>query len=675
MKVSMRFMMIWIFMKKTLLAVLIISAITPTLAQDIIFEDPLDLGTLGYDNSEQSYAAAVSADGRVVVGNSENGSDDGYGYGNYHAFRHNEGDSQMTDLGTLRADNTGTSLTIAISADGRVVVGSADSDFGYGYRAFRHNEGDSQMTDLGTLRADNTGTSSANAVSADGRVVVGQADSDSGYGYRAFRHNEGDSQMTALGTLRADNSGWSSAYAVSADGRVVVGAADNDSGDGNFHAFRHNEGDSQMTDLGTLRADNSGWSSADAVSADGRVVVGEADNDAGNYHAFRHNEGDSQITGLGTLRADNSGTSLANGVSADGRVVVGAADNDFGYRAFRHNEGDSQITDLGTLRADNSGFSLARAVSADGRVVVGEADNDAGNYHAFRHNEGDSQMTDLGTLRADNSGRSASTAVSADGRVVVGEADNDAGNLRAVVWKVTTPELPEPPTEPVPPTPPIIIIVDKDNTHQAMANTAGNAQQVLSLYQGALDSLADARCQIGQRNYCVGAFTQLNTAQSSNYRMATGLFGSVRLPDEHWTVGASFNLAHNTELVDGYDTRGDHKPGLGLFTRYQTNRDNSGLSIDASGVFIQQDMTIQRDVLANTEAGKGDATIKGYQARLTATYGIPLNDRTQIAPLVAIKYQDIYRTGYTENSQVAKHSNERQQIGKYVFRHGRTGFA
>ncbi|WP_411703898.1 autotransporter domain-containing protein [Edaphovirga cremea] len=363
------------------------------------------------------------------------------------------------------------------------------------------------------------------------------------------------------------------------------------------------------------------------------------------------------MTDLGTLRADNTGTSSANAVSADGRVVVGQADSDsgYGYRAFRHNEGDSQMTALGTLRADNSGWSSAYAVSADGRVVVGAADNDSGdgNFHAFRHNEGDSQMTDLGTLRADNSGRSASTAVSADGRVVVGEADNDAGNLRAVVWKVTTPELPEPPTEPVPPTPPIIIIVDKDNTHQAMANTAGNAQQVLSLYQGALDSLADARCQIGQRNYCVGAFTQLNTAQSSNYRMATGLFGSVRLPDEHWTVGASFNLAHNTELVDGYDTRGDHKPGLGLFTRYQTNRDNSGLSIDASGVFIQQDMTIQRDVLANTEAGKGDATIKGYQARLTATYGIPLNDRTQIAPLVAIKYQDIYRTGYTENSHAA----------------------
>ncbi|WP_437184069.1 autotransporter domain-containing protein [Yersinia massiliensis] len=351
---------------------------------------------------------------------------------------------------------------------------------------------------------------------------------------------------------------------------------------------------------------------------------------------------------MGTLRADNSGNSDAYAVSADGRVVVGRAENDAGeYHAFRYNEGDSQMTGLGTLRADNSGYSDANAVSADGRVVVGAATNDAGEYNAFRHNEGDSQMTGLGTLRADNSGYSDAHAVSADGRVVVGTAENDAGVIHGVLWKVKTPELPEPPPEPIPP--PIIIIVDKDNTHKAMADTAGKAQQVLSLYQGALDTLADARCQIGQSNYCVGAFTQLNTAQSSNDRMATGLFGSVRLPDERWTMGTSFNLAHNTKLVDGYDTRGDHKPDFGIFTRYQTHRDSSGLSIDASGAFIQQDMIIQRDILANTEAGKGDATIKGYQARLAATYGVALNDRTQIAPLVAIKYQHVYRTGYTEN--------------------------
>ncbi|GKX51792.1 autotransporter domain-containing protein [Budvicia aquatica] len=635
-------------MEKTLFAVLTIGTITPTFAQDSIFEAPLDLGTLWADNSGYSYAYGVSADGRVVVGLAD------YDAGMYRAFRHNKGDSQMTDLGTLKTDNAGNSLARAVSADGRVVVGEADNDDGESH-AFRHNEGDSQMTDLGTFRVNNTGYSYANGVSADGRVVVGQADNNAAE-RRAFRHNEGDSQITDLGTLRANNTGGSYSAAISSDGRVVVGTAETDTLN-ESHAFRHNEGDSKMTDLGTLKTDNAGSSYARAVSADGRVVVGSADSDDGDSRVFRHNKGDSQMTDLGTLRADNTGDSFSTAVSADGRVVIGQANNDAGdIHAFRHNEGDSQMTDLGTLRADNAGMSYSSALSADGLVVVGSADNDAGENHAFWHNEGDDQITDLGTLRVDNTGYSFANKVSEDGRVVVGSAENDAGVTHAVVWKIkplpvppTPPTPPTPPVPPAPPVPPIITIVDRDNTHQAMANTAGNAQKVLSLYQGALSTLADARCQIGQGNYCVGAFTQLNTAQSSNNRMATGLFGLVRLPDEQWTIGASFNLAHNTELVDGYETRGDHQPGLGLFTRYQTNGDNSGLSLDASGAFLQQDMTIQRGVLANTEAGKGEATIKGYQARLAATYGIALSDRTQIAPLVAIKYQHVYRTGYTEN--------------------------
>ena len=288
--------------------------------------------------------------------------------------------------------------------------------------------------DLGTLKADNSGSSYASAVSADGRVVVGYAESDLGSS-QAFRHNEGDIKMTNLGTLKADNSGSSAANAVSADGRVVVGYADTDLG--YYQAFRHNEGDIKMTNLGTLKADNSGNSAAYDVSADGRVVVGHAETDLGYYQAFRHNEGDIKMTNLGTLKADNSGSSVAKAVSADGRVVVGNAQADLGSpQAFRHNEGDIKMTNLGTLKADNSGSSYAFAVSADGRVVVGHAQTDLGSTQAFRHNEGDIKMTNLGTLKADNSGSSVAFAVSADGRVVVGYAETDLGNARrAVIWK------------------------------------------------------------------------------------------------------------------------------------------------------------------------------------------------------------------------------------------------
>ncbi|EMC3882565.1 hypothetical protein VDN24_005075, partial [Escherichia coli] len=79
-----------------------------------------------------------------------------------------------TDLGTLHPGNGGISVAMGVSADGKVVVGTARSS-----NAFVWREGDTRMTDLGTLKADNSGYSSAWGVSADGKVVVGYADTDS----------------------------------------------------------------------------------------------------------------------------------------------------------------------------------------------------------------------------------------------------------------------------------------------------------------------------------------------------------------------------------------------------------------------------------------------------------------------------------------------------------------
>ncbi|WP_244584598.1 hypothetical protein, partial [Escherichia coli] len=60
----------------------------------------------------------------------------------------------MTGLGTLKADNSGNSFARGVSADGTVVVGESSTDEG-DYNAFVWREGDTKMTGLGTLKADN----------------------------------------------------------------------------------------------------------------------------------------------------------------------------------------------------------------------------------------------------------------------------------------------------------------------------------------------------------------------------------------------------------------------------------------------------------------------------------------------------------------------------------------
>ena len=613
---------------------------------------------LGFaDSYEPQY---LSADGKMAAVTVDSNS------GDERAYFWNEGEMKLTDIGTLRSDKSGSAYVGAISADGKVVAGTAAYDGGgFNRHAFVWLETDGKMIDLGTLKKDNSGDSEVLDLSADGSVAIGVSDThfNGAWGdsiQQAFIWHKGDAKMFGLGTLKADNSGKSRAVAVSLDGTVIVGGADTDSAFS--QAFIWYEGDTKMTGLGTLKADNYGFSCATALSADGSVVAGVSDtnfvNDWGSdQQAFIWNKGDAKMTGLGTLKADNSGYSRVIGLSADGMVVAGVAQTDFisdgrnNEQAFIWHKGDAKMTGLGTLKADNSGTSIAEAMSADGRVIVGLADTDfVKSRQAFIWREGDAKITGLGTLRADDSGSSRAGSVSADGTVVLGAAETDSHETHGVIWKIKYLSPPEPPVNPEPPTVrPEIVIVDRDNSHIAMMDTANRGFKVLALYQSALSSLANARCQMGESNYCVGAFSQLDSAQD-NSRVSTGLFGALKLPANNWTLGAAINFANQTRLIDNYDTRGSSKPGLGVFTRYQDNVDGSGLNIDISAAYIQQDITIARDKLSHTEAGKGESVVKGYQVGMSAVYAVNVNESTQLLPLAAITHHRVIRDGYSETS-------------------------
>jgi probable HAF family extracellular repeat protein len=216
--------------------------------------------------------------------------------------------------------------------------------------------------------------------------------------------------MTELGTFGGN---YSYARSVSADGSVVVGQANNLSGEG--RAFRWTGG--VMSDLGTLGGN---YSYALATSADGSVVVGQANILNGEGRAFRWTGG--VMSDLGTFGGNNSS---ARAVSSDGAVVVGQASilNGEG-RAFRWTGG--VMTDLGTLGGN---YSYALATSADGSVVVGDSNDISNQGRAFRWTSG--VMSDLGTL---GGSYSSVRSVSANGYVVVGNSSNVSNQGRAFRW-------------------------------------------------------------------------------------------------------------------------------------------------------------------------------------------------------------------------------------------------
>ena len=371
------------------------------------------------------------------------------------------------------------------------------------------------ITDLGTLKSDNSSHSDANAISADGSVVAGLAQSDSDFFSRAsVWSGSGWSNKTDLGTLKNDNSGFSTAQAVSRDGSVVAGQAERDIGEPHA-AIWSGSGWSTKTDLGTLRSDNSGRSEVRAVSDDASVVVGNAqhDNDPYSEHAtVWSGSGWSTKTDLGTLRSDNSGESTARAVSRDGSVVVGGSSGPTGDHAtVWSGSGWSTKTDLGTLKADNSGGSEAYAVSGDGLLVAGRAATDNGETHATvwsGNNWG--TKTDLGTLKADNSGGSAAWAVSSDGNFAVGFSFNDEDDTRAVVWNLRNLNNARP--------------TDTANTRASLSPLSADTASLLAQRARAAENLLGG-CRADGGKFCYSAGYRRDIGHGASSRGADFAFG------------------------------------------------------------------------------------------------------------------------------------------------------
>lgn len=217
---------------------------------------------------------------------------------------------------------------------------------------------------------------------------------------------------------------YSEANAVSADGTVVVGASRSAGGTEAF-AWR---GSSGPTGLGDL-AGGSFFSRALGVSANGRVVVGESASANGN-EAFVWSRVPG-MTGIGDLDGGDF-ASTASGASRGGSVVVGTGLPDEGVEhAFRWTPAEGLVR----LTEDESVFlSDASGVSADGSGVVGQALIDS-TFEAYRWTAAEG-IRGIGELPG-GSVYSAALAVSMDGSVVVGESSSDLGN-EAFLWTSRT---------------------------------------------------------------------------------------------------------------------------------------------------------------------------------------------------------------------------------------------
>lgn len=196
-------------------------------------------------------------------------------------------------------------------------------------------------------------------------------------------------QFQPLGFLQPNNAGPVIAYGMSANGGVVVGQANSTSG---FQAFRWTAA-TGMVGLGAFP--NPGGfplSGARACSADGSVIVGASDmpnslNEDGAPFRWTQQTG---LVFLGNLGGSNGG--VARAVSSDGSVVVGYSSKsgppNYDLEAFRWTAGSGMVG-MGDLDGGVHN-SQASAVSGDGSIAIGLASTSASPYNrSFKWTQAD----------------------------------------------------------------------------------------------------------------------------------------------------------------------------------------------------------------------------------------------------------------------------------------------
>jgi probable HAF family extracellular repeat protein len=282
---------------------------------------PTGVVNLGFASgfADSNFATAVNSNGTAVAG-----------YGNSNtALQGFEWTAAggMAGLGFAPGDTN--NAAGGVNSDGSVVVGVRESDASNFAQAFRWTAA-AGMVALGTLPGDST--SVANAVNADGSVVVGESDGSGSLVTQAFRWTAATG-MVGLGALPGGLA--STALGVSADGSTVVGSNEVP---GSLQAFRWTAAGG-MVGLGVVVQDltRDVDSIARAANADGSVVVGTSYGPNGSFDtagsvAFRWTAAagiqniEALLRNAGVINGSIALVS-ANAVSADGTIIAGDAEN------------------------------------------------------------------------------------------------------------------------------------------------------------------------------------------------------------------------------------------------------------------------------------------------------------------------------------------------------------
>lgn len=253
-------------------------------------------------------------------------------------------------LASSQVFNTGDYATMNDVSDTGVAVGNVMN-----VQHVMWNEGTGLVT-IGEVTGDEQ-ISGTTSISKDAKYVSGtMVNPDTGKSEMA-RYNTTTGTWTYLGTLNPAGDG-SSAWGITSDGSAIVGLGFVSGWEAHAMKWTQSGG---LVDIGSTVSGAS--SRANAISDDGKVVVGWQDDDYGdrfavywkdNVQAFIKDNNNNVITGEGQAATPDGSTIVGTSEEEEGAFIWNVVD---GYKSIKH--------------PDPMYIGGASGVSDDGKTVIG----------------------------------------------------------------------------------------------------------------------------------------------------------------------------------------------------------------------------------------------------------------------------------------------------------------
>ncbi|MGL4823758.1 MAG: autotransporter domain-containing protein [Plesiomonas shigelloides] len=540
----------------------------------------------------------------------------------------------------------GMSNAQGVSSDGRYIVGYVMPENSSLMQGVLWTDA-SKLTYLTPLAAGSDYY--ANGISADGSIIVGTA-SDKNNNEHAVYWDRVANTIHDLGSFSHSSSQYSNAIAANRDGSVIVGSSTNFAGVTQGFRWTTQAGMVELQSLG-------GTSQATGVSDTGRII---------GYSTNAKNEGravywdKNKIRDLGTLRADNSGSSSAQAISATGKVIVGAADDDIQRTGFiwKEDAGMYSVNEwlkYAHVQANSMSVKSVNAISADSETIAGQLTNGHG-YVAHLI-----ELKDPADVNP--------SSPKPDPELPTPEQPKpEQPKPEQPKPEQPKPEQPKPEQPKPEPEHPSDHHVVKPGYHASgivetrqVVSSLYFVQRNLEVQRQLLDVAASqADCaSFGADGMCVKAQADLRFRGGEvQYRVPAASLTVAYQFYPQWRLGLSAMAAdmHIKDANGGRITQ--QAPAFTLFTGYG-NAGEAGWKAYAGVTLLDAGMDIERAYHNGDarEIGYGHTRTRAYDFNLSGGYTFTPYAHVQLTPYLALGYHSLRWNGYdeTDNSVFAAH--------------------